>query len=231
MTGRGDKVAQPNATFSGSEVRREIPVDSPNALSHADGTQRRWGASPEDWHHFSDTLGLTSDLLPVVSNQLAVTSPMSSLKGLGKTPSRYNADRQVVGFSRWTERIANAADVEAWSKEPDYGICIQTRRCRGIDIDIEDQGKALEVAFSLIRFFEMSAAQLSVRFRASSGRLLIPIEVKSASRKSIIKTPHGVIEFLADGQQFIAAGTHSSGDRYEWTKLEELLDLRLGLLQ
>ena len=231
MTGRGYRVAKPKATFSPSEVRRELPLGSLNALSHADGTQRRWGASTEDWHHCSDTLGLTSDLLPVVSNQLAVTSPMSSLRGLGKTPSLYNRNRQVVGFSRWTEHIANAANVEAWSKEPDYGICIQTRRYRGLDIDIDDKGKALEVAFSLIRVFGISAATLPVRFRANSGRLLIPIEMKFPLRKSIIKTSHGAIEFLADGQQFIAAGTHSSGSRYEWTKLEELLDISYGLLQ
>ena len=231
MTGRDDRVAKPHATFSGGEGPRELPFGFPNALSHAHGTQRRWGASLEDWHHCSDTLGLTSDLLPVVSNQLAVTSPMSSLKGLGKTPSRYNTDRQVVGIRGWTEHVANAADVEAWSKEPDYGICIQTRRYRGLDIDIDDHGKALEVAFSVIRFFGLSAAKVSVRFRANSGRLLIPFNMKGALRKSIIKTPYGAIEFLADGQQFIAAGTHSSGYRYEWTALEDLLDLRRGLRQ
>lgn len=213
MTRRSHVVAQHNATFSNSDG--PLP----------------WGASIEDWHHWSDTLGLTSDLLPVVSNQLAVKSPMSNLKGLGKTPSRYNKNRQVVGFGRWTAHTSNAADIETWSQEPDYGICLQTRRLRGIDIDIEDQNKALEAAFSIIRFFGISATNLSVRFRANSGRLLIPIEVKSASRKSIIKTPHGAIEVLADGQQFVAAGTHSSGVRYEWTMLERLLDLRLGLLQ
>lgn len=26
----------------------------------------RWGASPEEWAHWSQTLGLTEDLLPVV---------------------------------------------------------------------------------------------------------------------------------------------------------------------
>jgi len=29
---------------------------------------KRWGAFPEDWTHFDLALGLTEDLLPVVSN-------------------------------------------------------------------------------------------------------------------------------------------------------------------
>jgi predicted P-loop ATPase len=34
--------------------------------------------------------------------------------------------------------------------------------------------------------------------------------------KRVIKVDGGMIEFLANGQQFIAAGTHPSGDRYQW---------------
>lgn len=82
-----------------------------------------------------------------------------------------------------------------------------------------------------MRFSGVPAARVSVRFRSNSGRLLIPIIAKGAVKKSIIKTPDGAIEILADGQQFIAAGTHPSGTRYEWTALEELLDVRLGPLQ
>lgn len=231
MTGRGGRFIQPcKAPLLVGDGRR----DDSNASSqtpHGSNPQQRWGASAAEWQHNSDTIGLTSDLLPVVSNPRAVKSPASSLKTLGKTPSRYNAHRHVVGFSRWTEHIATAADIEAWSAEPDYGICVQTRRIRGIDIDIEDQGKALEVAFCVLRSLATSAAKLPVRFRSNSGRLLIPIEVNGAARKSILRTSHGAIEFLADGQQFIAAGTHPSGERYQWAKLEELLDLRLSLLQ
>jgi len=190
-----------------------------------------WGASREEWGHFSEILGLTKDLLPVVSNLSAARSPVSTLKSLGKTPSRYNAHRQVVGFSCWTQHITKAADVEMWSAEPDYGICVQTRRLRGIDVDIEDSGAALEVAFSVLRVLGFSASQLVVRFRSNSGRLLIPILYNGALRKRVLKTSTGTIEVLADGQQFVAAGTHPSGERYQWAKLEELLDLRLSLVQ
>ena len=59
----------------------------------------RWGATPDDWAHLYLSCGLMADLLPVVSNPNATISPLSKMKGLGKTPSRYNqageADRDV----------------------------------------------------------------------------------------------------------------------------------------
>ena len=57
-----------------------------------------WGATPDDWHHFDRVLGLGGDLLPVVSNPEAVISPDSTMTALGKTPSRYDSYRQVVGI-------------------------------------------------------------------------------------------------------------------------------------
>ena len=49
-------------------------------------SQSNWGATPEDWNLFSDTLELTADLLPVVSMPGAQISPRSFMKSLGKTP-------------------------------------------------------------------------------------------------------------------------------------------------
>ena len=57
-----------------------------------------WGASSDDWFYFSTILGLTSDLLPVVSNLEARISPASKIQKVGKTPSRYNREREVVGI-------------------------------------------------------------------------------------------------------------------------------------
>jgi hypothetical protein len=90
----------------------------------------RWGATPDDWAHFDLALGLTEDLLPLVSNQKAVISPSSAMKGVGKTPSIYNAERQVVGLANWTQRRATPADITKWAREKDYGLCIPTRRVR-----------------------------------------------------------------------------------------------------
>lgn len=232
MTSRGDKISQRyDAPASSNDRRLRNTGGSPQAENDHVAPPQRWGASHEDWQHFSETWCLAQDLLPVVSNPHAVISPDSSLKSLGKTPSRYSARRQVVGFSRWTEHISQPADIEIWSKEPDYGICIQTRNVTAIDIDIDNEAQALEVALAVLRTIGTSSANLPVRFRSNSGRLLIPLKRSVTARKSIIRTLHGQIEILVNGQQFVGAGTHPSGERYNWTSLEELLDLRLGLLQ
>src|SRR5262249_25118072 len=50
----------------------------------------------------------------------------------------------------------------------------------------------------------------------NSSKFLLAFRLYGAHVKQIIKTDQGAIEFLANGQQFIAAGTHSSGVPYEW---------------
>jgi hypothetical protein len=46
--------------------------------------------------------------------------------------------------------------------------------------------------------------------------VLVQIEGNPAIDKRIIKTAHGRIEFLGDGQQALLIGAHPSGARYEW---------------
>ena len=170
-----------------------------------------WGATDADWRHFADRLGLQADLLPVVSNPTAQISPMSKMKDLGKTPSRYGPDDLVVGIPKWTQAQTTARDVARWSAHSDLGICLQTRVVRAIDIDIADPARAAEVE-QLVGFI----ANLPARRRANSGKCLLAFKMPGAFAKRVIKTAHGIIEFLATGQQFIAVGTHPSGARYEW---------------
>lgn len=85
-----------------------------------------WGATPDEWFHFDLVLGRTAHLLPVVCNPGATISPDSKLKALGKTPSRYNRDRQVTGIAQWTGYVVTEHDFARWSNEPDYGICVRT---------------------------------------------------------------------------------------------------------
>jgi hypothetical protein len=170
-----------------------------------------WGASRSDWAHFALILGLGEDLLPVVSNPHAIISPKSTLKSLGKTPSRYTSEREVVGIANWTELKATDAQLELWSREPDYGICIQTRQVIAIDIDLED---AAEVA----RITALADAHLGLlprRSRSGSERLLLPARLELGSKRRV-EQASGIVEILARGQQFIAAGTHQGGARYVW---------------
>jgi len=188
--------------------------------------EKSWGASPEEWAHFDLVLGLTEDLLPVVSNPQAVISPLSKMKGLGKTPSIYNPSRKVAGIPEWTTKRASGAEVDRWAKEGDYGLCLQTRGVRALDIDIDDAALAARVAE---RFAALVGAELPTRSRQNSGKRLLAFHVRSASGgsgedasadagmgKRSFRLDGGLVEFLADGQQFVALGTHPSGSRYAW---------------
>lgn len=175
-------------------------------------TSAAYGASPAEWAHFSTHLGFTADLLPVVSNPKAEISPKSKMAGVGKTPSRYNPDRKVVGIPAWTEHKATAAEVERWQRDGDLGICLQTREVRAIDIDIDDQALATRVLDAI----NLIVGDLPVRMRKNSGKCLLAFRMPGEFTKRILRTEQGIIEFLANGQQFIAVGTHPSGARYEW---------------
>ena len=161
-------------------------------------------------------LGLGADLLPVVSNSQAKISPKSSIKKLGKTPSHYNRAGEVIGFLDWNNKQASPEEIERWSAEPDYGICIQTRLVRALDVDVPDATLAQPIA----QFIEAHLAELNVRLptrmRSNSGKFLMAFTLPGAMGKRKMDVEGGVIEFLATDNQFVGSGTHESGVRYEW---------------
>lgn len=172
----------------------------------------RWGATVDEWLQFS-LLDLTEDLLPVISKPNAKISENSSLKKLGKTPSIYNQDGLVVGIKDWTQLKSNSEDVERWSSIADYGICIQTRRLRAFDIDVPDSvisGRIHE------RIEIILGHPLPTRYRDDSGKILLAFFCDGNFGKRKVDVEGGVIEFLANGNQFVAAGTHTDGARYKW---------------
>lgn len=175
---------------------------------------QRWGATPEEWAHWK-RLGLKADLLPVVSNPHAKISEQSKMKGLGKTPSLYNHRDEVSGFTDWTQHEATVQNIEAWAKQPDYGVCIQTRRVRALDTDVPDQAMAETIAE---RFAELIGQALPVRYRDNSGKRLQAFICEGDLHKRAFRLPDdgGLVELLATGQQFIACGTHTSGEPYRW---------------
>jgi len=172
-----------------------------------------YGASPDDWSHFDLVLGLGADLLPVVSDPLAEISPDSKMRDLGKTPSRYNKDGKVVGIPGWTDHQSSDGDIARWSREPDYGICLQTRTVRALDIDVADGG----LSGTIVLFVETHLSQyIPLRRRSNSGKCLLAFVLQGEMPKRKMVVEGGIIEFLATGQQFVAIGTHPSGHRYEW---------------
>ncbi|EHQ4638990.1 DNA primase [Salmonella enterica] len=177
---------------------------------------KSWGATPDEWFHFDLVLGRTDQLLPVVCNPDAAISPDSKLKALGKTPSRYNRDRQVTGISHWTEHVVTEHDFARWSKEPDYGICVRTGfGWLALDCDSEDEDIQADIRKTLVQLLGERPPR---RWRANSNKCLYLLAVDGDFRKRIhrLAGDMGIIELLANGQQFVACGTHSSGARIEW---------------
>lgn len=172
------------------------------------------GATPDEWLHFDLMLGLTRDLLPVVSNPYAEISPDSKMKALGKTPSRYNREGHVVGFPKWTEWTSLGVDLAAWSSQPDYGICIQTRHVRALDIDVPDNLPAQQIEDA---WHQALGIDCPIRMRDNSGKRLLAFIVEGELPKRRMTVEGGIIEMLANGQQFVAAGEHPSGARYTWS--------------
>lgn len=175
---------------------------------------KRQGALPEEWALLDAALGLTSDLLPVVSNFSAKISSQSKIVALGKTPSIYNKNRHVAGVKSWTSHQATSSEILTWSKEPDYGICIQTRDVRALDIDVTDSDEAAKIADFI--HAHLQSTKLPLRLRANSSKCLFAFRLAGSFPKRVLKCASGMVEFLANGQQFIACGTHTSGVRYEW---------------
>jgi Protein of unknown function (DUF3631)/Primase C terminal 1 (PriCT-1) len=172
----------------------------------------RYGAHLADWIRLQQLAGIGEDLLPVVCNPNAQRSPGSKVKKPGKVPTVYNANREYRGIVGWTGKKATPAGIERWSSEPDYGVCVQTRLVRAIDGDINDAALSRELQEIVLDILGV----VPTRRRANSPRFLSAFILRGEYPKRTIRTAHGIIEFLGNGQQFIAAGQHESGARYEW---------------
>ena len=168
------------------------------------------GASAQDWLHFDLVLGLGADMLPVVPDPHAIPSEHSAVAKFGKIPSIYDRNGRAVGLAKWTTRTTEPIDIERWSRDPRLGFCIRTSAVRAIDVDVTDLALATQLREVL------AGTAMPVRMRANSPKFLMAFRLPGQFRKRIITTPHGRIEFLADGQQFVAAGCHPSGARYTW---------------
>ena len=170
------------------------------------------GAPPEAWDHLV-SLGLGPDLLPVVSNPDAKISPQSTMQSMGKTPSTYNRDHKVVGLPKWTDIVATKAQIEVWAAEPDHGICLQTRTVRAIDIDVPNETLSHEIRDVVFAVLEH---ELPIRWRSDSGKMLLAFNYQGSLSKHVLQVSGGMVEILADGQQFVAFGRHPEGELYKW---------------
>jgi hypothetical protein len=191
----------------------------------------RLGASPETWQAFIAE-GLGPDLLPVVCDRDLQISPKSTLTAVdGKTPSAINAKGEVYGIAGWTERTASERDIASWSHDPRLGIGVVCRQVKAFDIDIDDQTEA-EAATALLQsqIETLVGCKAAVRSRSNSPRRLLLVRCPEPMSKVVIPTSHGALEFLADRQLFVAAGTHKSGEKQGVTGLRNLPTLSAAQL-
>lgn len=179
-----------------------------------------FGAGQKAWKHWSETLGLYEHLLPVVSNPNAHISPDSTIQTLGKTPSQYNFRREAIGFTKWTQHQATMREVGKWELEEDYGICVQARAIRAFDIDVPGKKRSARIVEAIQNCMGLRVSRWPKRYREGTGKILLPFRLTEPLTKRVLHVSGGIIEVLADGQQWIAEGTYindgQADGRYKW---------------
>jgi hypothetical protein len=178
------------------------------------------GATAEDWGHFDFVLGLGTNLLPCVPASPDVrVQEGSQLEGkVGKIPSMLNGRGEAHGLTGWQKREIAPSEVAYWSSDRRLNLCVRTGPISNVyafDIDIDD-----ERTDKIIYEIESVVGKLPIRSRANSLKSLLMVRMEEPCSKRKIKlddNPRGpAVEFLANGQQFLACGSHSSGSRYQW---------------
>jgi hypothetical protein len=154
---------------------------------------------------------LGADLLPVVPDPAAIPAPSSKVKAFGKIPSEFDSEGRAYGLAAWQSRKILPEHVARWSSDRRLGMCVRASAVRAIDVDVTDEDLSGSI------YDALSGIARCTRNRDNSAKFLIAFKLEGSYKKRIINTAHGRIEFLADGQQWVAAGTHPSGTRYTWT--------------
>lgn len=182
----------------------------PDVLANA-----KAGASPDELAALEMLFPWPEDLHPVCCVAGLPLSPNSKLNpdDYSKAPCTVNASGQVHGFTGWATRESTEKERAKWGREPRNGICVITRRARGMDLDVSDPPTAEAIS----EVFREHIPGAPCRSRANSPRRLFAFVLKGEIKKRSFTLASGeIVEFLASGQQFIAHGMHKSGARYEW---------------
>ncbi len=178
------------------------------------------GALPFEWEQAMGS-GYMPYLLPIVTDPKAEISPTSKLKDVCKQPSVFTANRQVIGFAGWTTHVTTPEELTRWRTDPAMGLGIRCGSESGIvcvDFDIEDE----EMQAACLKAISEKHAGTPVRRRKGTTHFMaclrlspFTLEQKLSYRR--ITTEKGIIEFLGDGKQIMAFGTHKTGNRVAWS--------------
>lgn len=181
-----------------------------------------WGATAQEWAALAALSAV--DLRPCVCNPRLWSKPTKirpESEAIGnsfaKRPSKVYSDGLAAGITGHTKLIAEPSDIRVWSSNPDHGAGMIGRTIHAIDIDIDDEDRADEVDGFVCAAMPFDPP---ARTRPDTGRRLLLFRLDDPQEtfhpKIVHHTPHGEIEWLFEGQFFVMAGTHSSGQRYTW---------------
>lgn len=167
----------------------------------------------ETWESLKNS-GYVRDILPVAQPWVPL-HPSSRVAQLGKVPSLIDNKGLGYGMRDWAQHETTAEEIDTWAANENYGICIQTRLIRAIDIDVPDP----LISYAILEDIKelTGTPNLIYRYREGTGKILVPFIVEGRFRKHVVRFEHGIIEFLGNGQQFVAYGQHpDSGKPYLW---------------
>lgn len=178
--------------------------------------------------------------------EISPHSTIKKLKDVAKTPTEYNAMGQAAGLTGWTQRVTTPADVRRWLQNSDYNVLLATGykphdglALLALDLDLSRAALIAAILAQLDRHTDLLAGViLPRRRRGNSPRVLLPVVVTgvperleaihkrifAAEQDAPTPNPDGTtqpgkthnVELLAWGNQFVACGTHPSGERYHW---------------
>lgn len=180
-----------------------------------------FGAGGATWQKYRES-GWSDCMLPVVSNPNVEISSASKLKELGKTPSTKDKAGKAIGIRYWTKILVTDEMLDNWARDDDLGISLRCGPIVAFDCDCDDPALSDSIWSAFVEHF---GAQ-PVRRRAGSCRWLSIVRVTEPMAKHrIMLGKSNVLELLGQGQQFIAEGTHPSGNRYVWDRRPVMREL------
>lgn len=203
----------------------------------ANSDLHQYGALAYEWRQIAGIKELWGDILEVVSAPESVipSGTDGAKRGRGKMPGKV-INGKAVGIVGWTtkplggQELLEQYEAEACTDKGFWrGAFLRTghNSIIGADCDTEDPEKAHHLLNVLANI--LGKPVIAVRSRKNSPRWVVLIKIsdgpafynKVVVSAPPVKGPDGQfkpqqLEFLGAGCGIVLAGTHTSGERYEW---------------
>jgi len=182
--------------------------------------------------------GFLPDLLPIVPPNAKI-SPHSKLKKGGKSPGKLTPEG-CTGFPAWSQHVTTTDDLRTWETWADFGVGIQTRRVRGVDIDVTDPTLAEALGELALRIFGPAPCRVGMApKRLYAYRCDTPGPKRWLTLTHRMSGEKHLVEVLGDGQQFVTRGVHEkTGKPYRWENggletigYDGLMEITLGQIE